>query len=81
MTPTKLMKRLLIALVSLLAVSAAFALGAYSDLPSVGGLPSATVDAASSWAAGLLAGEGNGAWKVLAAVAVMAVIAKRNGKA
>jgi hypothetical protein len=76
MTSTKL-KRLLVAVVSLLAVSAAVAFGAYPHLPAVTEL-SPPVDSMGSWAAGLLAED---AWKVLAALAIMAVIAKRSGKA
>ena len=77
MTSIQLMKRLLIALASLLVVSAAFAWGAYPDLPSVQALPSA----AASWAASKFSGKDSGLWEVVAAIAVMAVIAKRNGKA
>ncbi|WP_156374378.1 hypothetical protein [Pseudorhodoferax sp. Leaf274] len=77
MNSTKLMKRLLIAVVSLLAVSAAFALGAYPGLPSVQALP----EAATSWATSTFSGDSGIAWEVFAAIAVMAVIAKRNGKA
>ena len=71
------MKRLLIALASLLAVSAAFAWGAYPDLPAVQALPGA----AASWAVSTFSGDHSGMWEVVAAIAVMAVIAKRNGKA
>ncbi len=76
MTSLKL-KRLLVAVVSLLAVSAAVAFGAYPNLPTVTELP-LPMASMESWAAGLLAEDG---WKVVAAVAVMAVIAKRSGKA
>lgn len=76
MTPIQLIKRLLIAIASLLAVSAAFALGAYPDLPYVQALPGAAV----SWATSTFSGDHSGMWEVAAAIAVMAVIAKRNGK-
>lgn len=71
------MKRLLIAIASLLAVSAAFAWSTYPDLPSVQALPGA----AASWATSTFSGDHSSMWEVVAAIAVMAVIAKRNGKA
>lgn len=77
MTSIQPMKRLLIAAASLLAVSAAYALGAYPDLPPVRALP----DVAASWATSTFSGNHGGVWEVVAAIAVMAVIAKRNGKA
>ncbi|WP_147282822.1 hypothetical protein [Pseudorhodoferax soli] len=77
MISIQLLKRPLIAIASLLAVSAAFALGAYPDLPSVQTLPGA----AASWATSTFSGDHSGMWEVVAALAVMAVIAKRNGKA
>jgi hypothetical protein len=77
MTSIQPMKRLLIAAASLLAVSAACALGAYPDLPPVRALP----DVAASWATSTFSGNHGGVWEVVAAIAVMAVIAKRNGKA
>jgi hypothetical protein len=77
MTSIQPMKRPLIAIASLLAVSAAFALGAYPGLGSVQALP----DAAASWATSTFSGEHSGMWEVVAAIGVMAVIAKRNGKA
>lgn len=80
MTSTKLMKRSLVALAALLTVSTAFALGAYADVPALWQVPTDTARAVASWTTAQLSGGSNDAWAALAALAVMAVIAKRTGK-
>jgi len=74
---SKSTKRIVIALVSLLAVSAAFAWGGYPEMPDVGRLSTVRLDAASEWMAAQLSA---GAWQVAAAVGLMAIICKRRQK-
>lgn len=73
------LKRLFVAVVSLVAVSAAFALGYSSTLATIQDAPH-VLQSASSWLVRFLNGETSTAWNVAAALGVMAVIAKRSGK-
>lgn len=79
MTSTTL-KRLFVAVVSLLAVSAAFAIGYSNDFEVLEQAPHA-LDAAGTWVTALFNGDSGTAWNVAAAIGVMAIIAKRSGKA
>lgn len=74
------LKRLLVAVVSLVAVSAAFAIGYSTDFQAMERAPHA-IEIAGSWLAGFLSGDAGPAWNVAVAIGMMAVIAKRSGKA
>jgi hypothetical protein len=74
------LKRLFVAVVSLLAVSAAFAIGYSTDFQAIERAPHAMA-VVGSWLAGAISGDAGTAWNVAGAIAIMAVIAKRSGKA
>lgn len=73
------LKRLLVAVVSLVAMSAALAIGYSTDFNGIERAPQA-IAVASLWIASFLSGDAGAAWNVAAAIGVMAVIAKRSGK-
>jgi hypothetical protein len=74
------LKRLFVAVASLFAVSAAFAIGYVTDFQAMERAPRA-IDMADAWLASALSGDAGSAWNVAAAIGIMAVIAKRSGKA
>lgn len=74
------LKRLLVVVVSLVAMSAAFAIGYSTDLQAIERAPHAMA-VVSSWLTGAMSGDAGTAWNVAGAIAIMAVIAKRGGKA
>jgi hypothetical protein len=74
------LKRLFVAVVSLLAVSAAFAIGYPNHFEALEQAPHA-LDTAGAWLTALISGDAGTAWNVAAAIGVMAIIAKRSGKA
>ena len=79
MTSTTL-KRLFVAVVAFTAVSAAFAIGYSTDFHAIERAPHA-MEVARSWLASFLSGNSSPAWNIAAAIGIMAVIAKRSGKA